>query len=41
MQIVDYKVKNNILLVGFKEDNFVVYTQIGYDTNKINTSVIQ
>ncbi|WP_034438177.1 hypothetical protein [Clostridium ihumii] len=33
MQIVKYDIDDNILTVGFKEDNFVVYSIIEYNKN--------
>ena len=41
MQVVKYDIQDNILEVGFKEDNFVVYTQIGYDENKTKEELLQ
>lgn len=41
MQIVEYKVNKEILTVGFKVDNFIVYSQIAYDENKTKYELIQ
>lgn len=41
MQIVKYDVQGNILEVGFREDDFVVYTQIVYDKNKSKEELLQ
>lgn len=41
MQIVKYDIQDNIVEVGFKEGNFVVYTQIAYDENKTKQELLQ
>ena len=41
MQIVKYEINKNILTVGFKEDNFVVYAQVGFDENKTKDELVQ
>lgn len=41
MQIVEYEINKNILIVGFKVDNFIVYSQIAYDENKTKHELIQ
>lgn len=41
MQIVKYEINKNILTVGFKEDNFVVYAQVGFDENKTKDELLQ
>lgn len=41
MQIVEYEINKNILTVGFKVDNFIVYSQIAYDENKTKYELIQ
>lgn len=41
IQVVEYKINNNNLLVGFKVDNFVVYSQVAYDENKTKNELLQ
>ncbi|MBU3145855.1 hypothetical protein [Clostridium sp. CF012] len=41
MQIVKYEIKNNILIVGFKEENFVVYAQIAFFDTKTKQELLQ
>ena len=41
MQVVKYEINKNILTVGFKEDNFVVYAQVGFDENKTKDELLQ
>lgn len=41
MQIIKYEVNRNILTVGFKEDNFVVYSQIAFDSAKTKRELLQ
>ena len=41
MQIVKYEIIDNILTVGFKEDNFVVYSSIAYDESKNKNELLQ
>lgn len=41
MQIIKYGVNKNILTVGFKESNFVVYSQLFYDTSKTIRILLQ
>ncbi|ASN72267.1 hypothetical protein 10S12_5 [uncultured Caudovirales phage] len=41
MQIIEYKIEGNILTVGFKEDNFVVYSQIAHDNEKSKQELLQ
>lgn len=41
MQIVKYEVNKDILTVGFKEDNFAVYAQVGFDENKTKDELLQ
>lgn len=41
MQIIKYELNNNILAVGFKEDNFVVYVDIAYDSSLSKQELLQ
>ncbi|MGO5076203.1 hypothetical protein ACTQ4K_20305, partial [Clostridium sporogenes] len=41
MQIVKYSIDDNILTVGFKEDNFVVYSSISYDNTLFKNELLQ
>ena len=41
MQIVKYEINKDILIVGFKVDNFIVYSQIAYDENKTKDELLQ
>lgn len=41
MQIVKYEFNKNILTVGFKESDFVVYSQIFYDESKTKDNLLQ
>lgn len=41
MEIVKYKIKNKGLTVGFKEDNFVVYSLISIDDSLTQKQLIQ
>lgn len=41
MQVVKYEINNNSLTVGFKVDDFVVYSQIAYDKNKTKSRLLQ
>lgn len=41
MQIVKYEVNKGMLTVGFKEDNFVVYSQIAFYENKTREELLQ
>lgn len=41
MQIVKYEVNKDILTVGFKEYDFVVYAQVSYDENKTKDELLQ
>lgn len=41
MEIVEYKIESNTLTVGFKEDNFVVYSAIPYAKNKSKNELLQ
>lgn len=41
MQIVKYQINKDILTVGFKVDNFIVYSQIAYDENKTKDELLQ
>lgn len=41
MQIVEYEVNKSVLLVGFKKDNFIVYSQIPYDETKSKDELLQ
>ena len=41
MQIVKYEIIKKILIIGFKESNFVVYSQIVYDTLLTKEELLQ
>lgn len=41
MQIIKYEINKNILTVGFKQDTFVVYSQIVYDSTKTEPELLQ
>lgn len=41
MQIVKYEINKDILTVGFKVDNFIVYSQIAYDESKSKKELLQ
>lgn len=41
MQIVKYEINKNILTIGYKENNFVVYSQIVYDATKTKEELLQ
>lgn len=41
MQVVKYEINKNTLTVGFKEDNFVVYSQLLYDDAKTKPQLLQ
>ncbi|AVP61684.1 hypothetical protein C7M79_13685 [Clostridium botulinum] len=41
MQIVKYLIDNTVLTVGFKEDNFVVYSVIPYDITLTKQQLLQ
>lgn len=41
MKIVKYEIDNNILLVGFRVDNFIIYSQVSYDKNKTKDELLQ
>lgn len=41
MQIVKYEISNNVLTVGFKVDNFVVYSVIKYDSSLSKNKLLQ
>jgi len=41
MQIVEYLIDNTVLTVGFKEDNFVVYSVIAYDITLTKQQLLQ
>lgn len=41
IQIISYEVEKSILTVGFKVDDFVVYSSIGYDSKKTKQQLLQ
>ncbi|RXI58994.1 hypothetical protein [Clostridium tetani] len=41
MEIVEYRIESNTLTVGFKENNFVVYSVIPYIKNKNKNELLQ
>lgn len=41
MQIVKYSLANNVLTVGFKEDNFLVFSVVPYTKNKTRDELLQ
>lgn len=41
IQIISYEVEKGILIVGFKVDDFVVYSSIGYDSKKTKQQLLQ
>lgn len=41
MQIVKYEINKDILTVGFKVDDFIVYSQIAYDNDKSKNELLQ
>lgn len=41
MKVVKYEIDKNILTVGFAENDFIVYTQLAYDTTKTKQELLQ
>lgn len=41
IQIISYEVEKSILIVGFKVNDFVVYSSIGYDSKKTKQQLLQ
>lgn len=41
LQVVEYKINKNILTVGFKVSNFVVYSEIPYNKNLTENELLQ
>jgi len=41
LKVVKYETDKNVLTVGFAEDNFIVYTQLAYDTTLTKQELLQ
>lgn len=41
IQIISYEVEKSILIVGFKVNDFIVYSSIGYDSKKTKQQLLQ